>query len=152
MKSSAKTVAEYLESLPAERREALQAVRAVILKNLPRGIEEGMQYGMIGYYVPHSLYPAGYHCDPREPLNFAALASQKNYISIYMMCAYMNPDDAEWLRGEFAKAGRKLDMGKSCLRFKKLADIPLAVIGKAFKRTKLKTFIAQYEANLAQRK
>ena len=152
MQSAAKTVAEYLESLPAERREALQAIRAVILKNLPKGIEEGMQYGMIGYYLPHSLYPAGYHCDPKEPLNFAALASQKNYISIYMMCTYMNPEDAERLRAEFTKAGLKLDMGKSCLRFKKLADIPLSIIGKAFKRTKLKTFIAQYEANLARRK
>ncbi len=152
MQSSAKTVAEYLASLPDDRRESLQAILEVMRKNVPQGIEEGMQYGMIGFFLPHSLYPAGYHCDPKQPLNFAALASQKNYISIYMMCAYMNPADADWLRDAFAKAGKKLDMGKSCLRFKKFEDIPLDVIGQALRRVKLKSFIAQYEAALGDRK
>ena len=113
MQSRAGTVDQYLAELPTDRREALQAVREVILKNLDKsGIEEGMQYGMIGYYVPHRVHPAGYHCDPKQPLPFAGLASQKNYMSVYLMCIYGATKEAAWFRQQWAKTGKKLDMGK----------------------------------------
>ena len=148
MQSKATTVEEYLAELPAERREALQTVRAVILKNLPKGYAEGMQYGMIGYYVPHSVYPPGYHCDPKMPLPFAALASQKNYMSIYLMCVYGDSQHAAWFREAWAKTGKKLDMGKSCVRFRKIEDIPLQVIGQAIKRVPVKKYIEYCESAL----
>ncbi len=125
MQSKATTVEQYLGELPADRREAVQAIRNVILKNLPKGYEEGMQYGMIGYFVPHSIYPPGYHCDPKQPLPFACLASQKNYISVYLGCVYGNPEHEAWFREAWAKSGKKLDMGKSCVRFKKLDGVML---------------------------
>ena len=125
MQSKAKTVEEYLAALPEDRREAVQAVRKVILKNLGKGYEEGMQYGMIGYYVPHSVYPDGYHCDPKQPLPFAGLASQKNHMAIYLMCIYGIEEQERWFREAWARTGKKLDMGKSCVRFKKLEDLPL---------------------------
>ncbi len=148
MQSKAKTVKQYLADLPDDRREALQTIRTVILKNLPKGYEEGMQYGMIGYYVPHSVYPPGYHCDPKQPLPFAGLASQKNYMSIYLMCIYGDPEHETWFRAAWAKTGRKLDMGKSCVRFKKIEDMPLSVIGEAIKRVPVKKFIEHYETTL----
>ncbi|WP_145377172.1 DUF1801 domain-containing protein [Symmachiella dynata] len=146
MKSTATTVEQYLAELPDDRRKAIEAVRAVILKNLPSGYEEGMQYGMIGYFVPHSLYPAGYHCNPQEPLPFASLASQKNYMSLYLMCTYSDPGQETWFREAWAKTGKKLNMGKSCVRFKKLEDLPLKVIGQAIKRVSVKKFISYYES------
>ncbi len=146
MQSKATTVAEYLAELPEERRAALEAVRQTILKNLPKGYEEGMQYGMIGYFVPHSVYPPGYHCDPKQPLPFACLASQKNYISVYLGCVYADPEHEAWFREAWAKTGKKLDMGKSCVRFKKLDDVPLNVIGQAVKRVPVKKFIEHYES------
>jgi len=146
MQSKATTVDQYLAELPAARREAIEAVRVVILENLSTGYEEGMQYGMIGYYVPHSVYPAGYHCDSRQPLPFAALASQKNYMSIYLNCIYSNPDQEAWFREAWAKSGKKLDMGKSCIRFKSIDDVPLAVIGQSVKRVPMKKFVEYYEA------
>lgn len=146
MRSDASTVDEYLRALPDDRREALQAVRAVILKNLPKGYEEGMQYGMIGYFVPHSIYPPGYHCDPKQPLPFASLASQKNYMSIYLMCTYSNEADAAWFRQAWAKTGKKLDMVKSCMRFKKIEDVALNVVGQAIRRTPVKKHIEYYES------
>ena len=118
---------------PADR-AAIEAVRKVILKNLDKSYAEGMQYGMIGYFVPHSVFPAGYHCDPRQPLPFAGLASQKNYMSLYLMGAYGPGEEARWIEQQFAKAGKKLDMGKCCIRFKKLEDLPLDVIGEAVRR------------------
>ena len=105
MQSKAKTVKEYLASLPEDRRKALQQVRAVIRKNLDKNYEEGMQYGMIGYYVPHRVFPAGYHCDPNQPLCFAGLASQKNHMSIYLMCVYGSPEQAKWFHDAWAKSG-----------------------------------------------
>jgi hypothetical protein len=144
--SKAQTVAEYLAELPAERRAAITAVRAVILKNLDKDYEEGMQYGMIGYYVPHRVFPAGYHCDPKQPLPFAGLASQKNHMAVYLMCVYGDGKHAEWFRKEWAKTGKKLDMGKSCIRFKKLDDLPLELIGKAIARVPAKKYIAMCEA------
>ena len=131
MQSKAKTVAQYLSALPKDRREALKAVRSTILKNLPKGYAEGMQNGAIGYFVPHSIYPPGYHCDPKQPLPFGGLASQKNHMAIYLMCVYSDPELEAWFREAWAKTGKKLDMGKSCVRFKKLEYLPLDLIGKA---------------------
>ena len=107
-----------------------------------------MQGGMIGYVVPHKLYPAGYHCKPEEPLPFAGLASQKNYMSLYLMSVYFSPTLLAWLKEQFALKGKKLDMGKSCLRFKKLEDLPLEVIGEVIARVPLADYIRQYESNL----
>lgn len=145
MQSKAKTVKEYLAELPPERREAIQGVREVILKNLPQGYEETMQYGMIGYVVPHRLYPPGYHCDPKLPLPFACLASQKNYMAIYFMHIYGDREAEAWFRKAYQASGKKLDMGKSCVRFKKLEDLPLEVIGKAAALTPVKKCIERYE-------
>jgi len=148
MQSKATTVAQYLDELPADRREAIEAVRDVILKNLPKGYEEGMQYGMIGYYVPHSIYPDGYHCDPKQPLPFASLASQKNHMALYMMCLYIDSKREQWFREAWTKTGRKLDMGKSCVRFKKIEDVPLSVVGQAIKKVPVPAFIKFYESVL----
>ena len=145
MQSQAKTVAEYLRELPEDRRRAIQAVRKTILASLDGDYEEGMQYGMIGYYVPHSVYPPGYHCDPRQPLPFACLASQKNYMSLYLGCMYSDSEMSEGFRAAWAKTGKKLDMGKSCIRFKKIEDLPLEVIADAIKKMPVKKFIELYE-------
>ncbi len=125
MQSKAKTVKQYLADLPDDRREAIQAVRTVILKNMPKGYEKGMQYGAIAYFVPHSVYPPGYHCHPTKPLPFAGLASQKNYMSLSLMCVYGDEEHEAWLRSAWTKTGKKLDMGKSCVRFRKIDDVPL---------------------------
>jgi len=146
MQSKAQTVEQYLAELPADRREAIQAVRRIILNNLSPGYQEGMQYGMIGYFVPHSVYPPGYHCDPRQPLPFAALASQKNYMSLYLMCVYGNPEHEDWFRQAWSKSGKKLDMGKSCVRFKKIDDVPLDVIGETIRRVPVEKLIGYYES------
>jgi hypothetical protein len=151
MQSKAATVEEYLRELPEDRRRVIEAVRAVILKNLDIDYEEGMQYGMIGYYVPHHVYPAGYHCDPRQPLPFAGLGSQKNYMSLYLMCVYGATDHAQWFHQEWAKTGKKLDMGKACVRFKKVEDLALDVIGEAIKRVPAKKYIAYCEALVSTR-
>ena len=148
MQSKATTVKKYLAELPADRRTAIEAVRKVILQNLGEGFEEGIQYGMIGYYVPHRLYPDGYHCDPKQPLPFACLASQKNHMAVYMMSIYSDGDDALWFRKAWAATGRKLDMGKSCIRFKTLDDVALEVLGDAIRRMPVERFIAFYETAL----
>ncbi len=146
MQSKAKTVNQYLAELPADRREVMKAVRAVVLKNLPKGYVESMQYGAIGYFVPHSIYPPGYHCDPTQPLPFAGLASQKNHMAIYLMCIYNDAGHDTWFREAWAKTGKKLNMGKSCVRFKKLDDVALNVIGQAIRRVPVKKFIEFYES------
>ena len=146
MQSKATTVQQYLAELPAERRSAIESVRAVILKNLDPIFEEGMQYGMIGFYVPHRVYPAGYHCDPRQPLPFAGLASQKNHMSVYLGCVYGHGERERWFREAWAKTGKKLDMGKSCIRFRKLDDVALDVIGEAIRRVSVCGFIKEYES------
>ena len=151
MQSKATTVKDYLASLPAERRDAVQALRKVILANLGKGFEEGMQYGMIGYAVPHNLYPAGYHCDPKQPLPFASLASQKNHMSFSLMSVYLDPEEERWFKAAWQKSGKKLDMGKACVRFKRLEDVPLEVVGQAFARTSAAKYIQRYEAILAGR-
>jgi hypothetical protein len=152
MQSKARTVSEYLAAQPQDRREILQAVRKVILDNLDKDYEEGMQYGMIGYYVPHRVYAAGYHCDPRQPLPFAFVAAQKNYLSLYLMCVYGNHDHSEWFKQAWAKTGKKLDMGKSCIRFKKLDDLALDVIGEAIRRVPARKYIAAIESAMQARK
>jgi hypothetical protein len=146
MPSKAATVEQYLFELPDDRRQAVEAVREVILANLDQDYEEGMQYGMIGYYVPHRVYPAGYHCDPKQPLPFAALASQKNYMSLYLMCVYGDSPHAKWFQDAWAKTGKKLDMGKSCVRFKRLEDLALDVIGEAIRRVPARKYIEFCEA------
>ena len=151
MQSKATTVEQYLAELHDDRRKAIEAVRKVILKNLDKDYEEGIQYGMIGYYVPHRVYPAGYHCDPKQPLTFAGLASQKSYMSLYLMCTYGHEEHAKWFREAWAKTGKKLDMGKSCVRFKKLEDLALDVIAEAIRRVPAKKYIEQVEASLKAR-
>jgi hypothetical protein len=157
MRSTATTADEYLASLPADRRAALSAVREVIRTNLGEGYEEGIQYGMIGYYVPHRLFPAGYHTDPKQPLPFAALASQKNHMALYLMGVYCGCSEGpggetaevKWFRDAWARTGKKLDMGKACVRFKKLEDVALDVVGEAIRRVPPATYIARYTEGLA---
>ncbi|HXH39108.1 MAG TPA: DUF1801 domain-containing protein [Thermoanaerobaculia bacterium] len=145
MQSKATTVPEYLASLPADRRTAIETVRAVILANLDEDYDEGMAYGMIGYHVPHRIFPPGYHVDPKQGLPFAALASQKNYMSVYLMGLYPGSDGARWFYEAWAKSGKKkLDMGKSCIRFKKVDDLALDVLGEAIRRMPAKTYIELY--------
>ncbi|HEV8004306.1 MAG TPA: DUF1801 domain-containing protein [Planctomycetaceae bacterium] len=151
VQSKATTVKDYLAELPEDRRAAIQAVREVILENLDDEFEEGMQYGMIGYYVPHSVYPPGYHCDPRQPLGFACLASQKNHLALYLMCVYGDPNQRKWFEAEWKKAGKKLDMGKSCVRFKKLDDLALGVIGETIRRVSARKYIEICERALSSR-
>lgn len=152
MQSKAKTVAEYVKSLPPDRRKAIEAVRKVILANLPKGYEECMTSGMIGYVVPHSIYPAGYHCNPEHPLPYAGLASQKNYMSLYLMTVYGHKETEAWFRKAFKAAGKKPDMGKCCVRFKKLEDLPLDVIGQVIARVPVKDYIAYTEKALQRAK
>ena len=142
------SVKEYLDSLPEERRKAIRRVRAAVNKGLSKGYKEGIQYGMIGWAVPHSVYPAGYHCDPKQPVPFAALASQKNYMSLYLMCIYGDEKQRKWFEGAWKKTGLKLDMGKSCIRFKKVEDLPLDLITEAIARVPVDRFLAKYEASV----
>ena len=152
MQSKATTVAEYLAELPEDRRVALSAVRDVIRAHIDPGFSEGIGYGMIGWSVPHSRYPAGYHCNPKDPLPFAGLASQKNHMSLYICPPSMGEPnaaadaEADWFRTAWAKTGKKLDMGKSCIRFKKLDDLALDVIAESFRRMSADKFVALYEA------
>jgi uncharacterized protein YdhG (YjbR/CyaY superfamily) len=146
MTSKAATVDDYLAELPADRRAAIQKLRTVIRKNLPKGFAEIMQYGMIGYVVPHQLYPAGYHCDPKQPLPFAGLASQKNYMAVYLMSVYQDPALLKWFTDAYKASGKKLDMGKCCVRFKKLENLPLDVIGEAFRKVSVTGYIDRYES------
>ena len=131
MTSEAKNPDEYISSLPEERKIYMEKLRNVILKNLPKGFEEGMNYGMMGYYVPHAIYPKGYHCKPSDPLPFMGFASQKNTINFYHMGIYANKDLYDWFVAEYPKySTRKLDMGKSCIRFKKYKKKKFDLIGK----------------------
>lgn len=131
MKIKANSVDQYLNQLPEDRREAVENLREEIKNNLPEGFEECISYDMIGYVVPHSLYPKGYHCDPKLPLPFINLASKKNYIALYHTCVYANNDLKAWFKNEYPKHSRyKLDMGKSCIRFKGMDDIPYQLVGE----------------------
>jgi len=149
MQSKATTVDDYLEELPDDRKAAMTELRKVILKNLPKGFKEGMGYGMMGYSVPHSKYPAGYHCKPEDPLPFMGLASQKNFIAVYHMGVYSDPKLLKWFTGEFPKHSKtKLDMGKSCIRFKKPDQIPFKLIGELASKMTPDDWIKIYEKNL----
>jgi len=139
------TPEEYLAGLPEDRRAALEQVRAAVNAGLPEGYQETIQYGMIGWSVPHSIYPDGYHCDPSQPVPFASLASQKNHMSLYLMCIYGSEEHRAWFEKEWAKTGKKLDMGKSCVRFRKVEDLPLELITEAVARVPVATFVAEYE-------
>jgi len=149
MKSSAATVKEYLASLPADRRAGIEAVRRVILKNLDKDYDECMLYGMIGYAVPHRVWPTGYHCDPKKPLMMAALASQKNNLTVYLMSVYSDKSERAWFEQAWAKTGKKLNIGGSCVRFTKVEHAALDVIGEAIRRTPAKAYIANYVKTLA---
>lgn len=144
MRSSANSVEEYLESLPEERKPAMYKLRNLILEKLPKGFSEEISYGMIGYVVPHSLYPPGYHCDPKLPLPFLNLASQKNYIALYHSGIYADKKLMEWFVNEYKKIG-KPDMGKSCIRFKKIGEIPYELIGQLLTKIGPKQWIEVYE-------
>lgn len=149
MISKATTPEQYIAELPEDRQEAISELRKTIRKNLPKGFEESMQYGMLTYVVPHSTYPAGYHCDPKQALPFVSLASQKNFIAIYHMGVYAMPDLLQWFTTEYPKHSKaKLDMGKSCMRFKKPAQIPYQLIGELMKKISVKDWIAHYEKML----
>lgn len=146
MTSTATTVDQYINEAPVERREALQKLRKVILVNLPEGFQECISYGMVGYVVPHSIYPKGYHCSPELPLPFMSFASQKNSINFYHMGIYANPALYEWFVAEYPKHSKqKLDLGKSCLRIKKTENIPFELIGELVKKISVADWIALYE-------
>lgn len=146
MQSIAKTPEEYIESLPEDRQAAISKLRNTIASNLPSGFSEGMGYGMLGYCVPHSIYPNGYHCDPKLPLPFVSIASQKNFVALYHMGMYADPKLLEWFTTEFPKHSKsKLDMGKSCVRFKKMDDIPYDLIGELASKVTVADWITLYE-------
>ncbi|MBX2915906.1 MAG: DUF1801 domain-containing protein [Cyclobacteriaceae bacterium] len=150
MQSRAKTVDDYLSTLPDERAEIIAALRKEIKKNLPKGFEETMQYGMISYVVPHTLYPAGYHTNPKDALPFISIASQKNHIAVYHMAVYAGALH-DWFVKEFKKhSDKKLDMGKSCIRFKKPDDVPVKLFGELAKKVKPQEWIKLYEKGLGR--
>lgn len=152
MKYTASTPDQYVAQLPDDRKGAIQRLREVIGTHLPPGFEETMSYGMIGYVVPHRLYPPGYHCDPKLPLPFVNLASQKQYIALYHMGIYADPELLEWFLGAYGQLGiGKPDMGKSCLRFKKPENIPNDLIGELCSRVTPQAWIARYESALKKR-
>ena len=149
MTSAAASPEEYMASLPEDRKPAMKQLRDTVAKNLPKGFSEGMSYGMLTWVVPHSKYPAGYHCDPKQPLPFVSLASQKNFIAVYHMGIYAMPDLLKWFTEEFPKhSKKKLDMGKSCLRFKNPDEMPYKLIGELMKKITPDEWIQVYESIL----
>ena len=153
MKSPAKptTPNEYLDALPPDRQAIMRQLRAVILKNIPKGFQECISYGAIGYVVPHTIYPAGYHCTPKLPLPFMGIASQKSHIGLYHMGIYVDPKLMAWFVAEWKKhSTKKLDMGKSCARFKKPEDVPLALIGELASKMTVKQWVDLYESKMAK--
>ena len=152
MQSTAKTVDEYIASLPDDRKESVTKLRNILKKNLPKGFEECMGYGMIGYVVPHSLYPAGYHCTPKLPLPFINIASQKGFIAFHHLGMYGNPTLKDWYIAEYQKEiTAKVDIGKGCTRFKKPEHIPYKLISELAKKFTVKEWIALYEKNVKSR-
>ncbi len=152
MQSKATTIDAYLKELSEERKDPIEKLRKFILKNLSKGVEENISYGMIAYCVPHSIYPNGYHCDPKQPLPFMMLASQKNFISLYHMGLYANPVLMEWFTQEYAQRVKgKLDIGKSCIRFKKPEQIPFELIGELVAKMSADEWIVCYEKNLQKK-
>lgn len=142
------TVEGYIQQVPEDRRAAFEQLRQAILNHLPKGFVETISYGMIGYVVPHTTYPAGYHCSPKLPLPFINLANQKNFIALYHMGIYADPELLDWFVTAYPSHSKtKLDMGKSCLRFKKMDQIPFDLIGQLCQKMSPQDWIARYEAN-----
>ena len=149
MQSTATTTDQYINELPDDRKAAMAELRKVIKKNIPKGYKEGMGYGMMGWSVPHSIYPAGYHCTPELPLPFIGIASQKNFVALYHMGIYADQALLKWFTTEFPKHSKsKLDMGKSCIRFKKMDQIPFKLIGELATKMSVKEWIDLYEQKL----
>ena len=148
MRSDASSLAEYLAEIPPERLAAIETLRSVVNANLGEGYEEGMQYGMIGWYVPHRVYPKGYHCDPKQPLPFASLASQKNHMALYLMCLHVHGGDDRRFRERWKAGGRKADFGKACIRFRKIEDLDLDLIAEAIRGVGAAEFVRHYEETL----
>ena len=149
MKANGTTIAEILANVPTDRAAAFQQLHNVIVQNLPKGFEPGISYGGLGYVVPHSVYPDGYHCKPVEPLPFAGIASQKNSINFYHMGIYANKALLDWFVAEYPKhTTQKLDMGKSCIRFKKPENIPFALIGELMQKMTVEQWINIYETQM----
>ncbi|HET9057538.1 MAG TPA: DUF1801 domain-containing protein [Chitinophagaceae bacterium] len=148
MELKKQTIDDYIKSIPKERQEAVAKLCGEIKRNLPRGFEEGIGYGVIAYFVPFTLYPAGYHANPKQPLPFINVASQKNFIAVYHMGIYASPQLLKWFTTEYEKAGvGKLDMGKSCIRFKKPENIPFKLMGELASKITVEDWIAAYEKN-----
>ncbi len=142
------TVSDYIQALPEERQVVIKKLQTLFKKNLPKGFDEQMSYGMIGFVVPHTIYPDGYHCDPKLPLPFLSIASQKNFIALYHMGMYAKPELLDWFTSEYPKHCKsKLDMGKSCVRFKKMEDIPYDLIADLAKKMTVQDWISCYEKN-----
>jgi len=153
MQYKATSPEDYISQVPEDRQATLKKLRQVINNNLPKGFQEGIQYGMIGYYVPHSIYPDGYHCKPEEPLPFMSFASQKNSVNLYHSGIYAVPEIHDWFVSEYPKySKRKLDMGKSCIRFKKLDEIPFDLIGELSAKLSVDEWINIYESAVKNRK
>lgn len=153
MKSSVSTPDDYVNQLDDQRKIVVNKLREVIKKNLPKGFIETISYGTIGYVVPHSLYPKGYHCDPKQPLPFIAIASQKNYISLHHMGIYADKALLQWFENEYKKnTTAKLDMGKGCIRFKKLDQIPFDIIGKLASKMTAEEWVTKYESVFTRKK
>ncbi len=149
MQIEATSPADYISKVPEERQGPIKKLRATIRKHLPKGFQETMGYGMIAYVVPHKIYPDGYHCDPKTPLPFLNIASQKNYIALYHSGIYASPELLKWFVAEYPKhSKRKLDMGKSCIRFKKPEEIPFALVGELVSKMGVDEWIALYEQNV----
>jgi uncharacterized protein YdhG (YjbR/CyaY superfamily) len=152
MPTIATTVKEYIDNLPYERKKVIKKLRSIIKKNLPKGFKETISYGMIGYVIPHSIYPDGYHCSPELPLPFISLASQKNFIAVYHMGIYADPKLMKWFTTEYPKyVSTKLDMGKSCIRFKKMETIPYDLIGELVTKMTTDDWINLYEKNIKKK-
>jgi len=141
-------VAAYLDALPEPRRSDVRALRDVMADALPEGYVEGIQYGMIGYFVPHARYPLGHHCDPKQPVPFASLAAQKSHIGLYLFCVYLDEARKDAFAAAWTRDGRKLDMGKGCVRVKRAADVPLDVLAATIGGFPVEAFLARYEAGL----
>ncbi len=148
MATKTTTVTEFLAALPEDRRRAIKALRTAIRSNIDKPFKESVQGGMLSWSLPHSVYPDGYHCNPEQPLPFVSVASQKHHIGLYLFCVYSLPDGPERFSKEWLASGKTLDMGKSCVRIKRLEDVPLDVVGRAIKRITAKKFVAAYEAAL----
>lgn len=147
MQYKANSPEDYISQLPEERQPVIQKLRETIKANLPKGFEEVISYGMIGYVVPHSIYPAGYHCTPELPLPFMNLASQKNFVAVYHMGMYAKKELLDWFKVEFPKHSKcKLDMGKSCIRFKNIDDIPYKLLGELASKMTMDEWIGIYES------